>query len=109
VQGRVFAVRRTIAWSTQIVAPLLAAPLADNVFKPAMSQGGVLAWIFGPLIGVGANHGIGVLISFLGLSAVLVSIAAFSSPALRNVERDLPDHAAESVPDAPAILNEPAD
>ena len=43
VQGRVFAVRRTIAWSAQIIAPLLAAPLADYVFKPAMSPGGALA------------------------------------------------------------------
>jgi hypothetical protein len=37
VQGRVFGVRRMIAWSAQIVGPLLAAPLADHVFKPAMA------------------------------------------------------------------------
>jgi MFS family permease len=109
VQGRVFGVRRTIAWSTQIVAPLLAAPLADNIFKPAMAPGGALARVFGPLIGVGANHGVGLLISFLGLSSVLISLAAFSSPYIRNVERDLPDHKAESVPEPAAILNEPVD
>jgi DHA3 family macrolide efflux protein-like MFS transporter len=34
VQGRVFAVRRTIAWSTQIFAPLLAAPLAAMSSSP---------------------------------------------------------------------------
>lgn len=109
VQGRVFAVRRTIAWSTAIVAPLLAAPLADNVFKPAMAPGGALARVFGPLIGVGSNHGIGLLISFLGLLLGLISLAAFSSPYIRNVERDLPDHVAEPVPDTVAILNEPVD
>ena len=109
VQGRVFAVRRTIAWSSQVVAPLLAAPLADNVFKPAMLPGGVLARIFGPLIGVGANHGIGLLISFLGLLAVIVSIVAFGSPYIRNLERDLPDHAAGLVSEAPVAVSEPTD
>jgi MFS transporter, DHA3 family, macrolide efflux protein len=109
VQGRVFAVRRTIAWSTQIVSPLLAAPLADNVFKPAMSQGGALAAIFGPLIGVGANRGIGLLISLLGLLTAVVTVAAFSSPHIRHVERDLADHATSPAPEADAVLTGPLD
>ena len=96
VQGRVFAVRRALAWSAQIVAPLLAAPLADYVFKPGMAPGGALAALLGPVVGVGANHGIGVLISCLGLLTGVVSLAAFLIPAIRNVERDVPDHAAAS-------------
>jgi hypothetical protein len=100
VQGRVFAVRRSIAWSSQIIAPLLAAPLADNVFKPAMSPGGALVSLVGPIIGVGANRGIGMLISVLGILSILISIAAFSSSNVRNVESDLPDHIAspEAIP-----------
>ena len=109
VQGRVFAVRRTIAWSSGIVAPLLAAPLADYVFKPAMSSGGVLASILGPFIGVGANHGIGLLISVLGLITMVVTIAAFASPSIRHVERDLPDHVTVPVPEAPVGLSELSD
>jgi len=91
VQGRVFAVRRTIAWSSGIIAPLLAAPLADYVFKPAMSTGGALAPTLGPLIGVGANRGVGLLISLLGMLSVFVSIAAFFVHQIRNVEIELPD------------------
>ena len=109
VQGRVFAVRRTIAWSTQIVAPLLAAPLADNVFKPAMSPGGVLASMLGPIIGVGANHGIGVLISVLGLLNIVVTLVAFASPSIRNVELDLPDHFTGTEAKAAQAAVEPAD
>ncbi len=110
VQGRVFAVRRTIAWSSQIVAPLLAAPLADYVFKPGMAEGGVLASLLGPVVGIGANHGIGVLISFLGLLSITVCVAAFFNRSIRNVEIDLPDHVVESAPDAPSGLNnQPAD
>ncbi len=92
VQGRVFAVRRAIAWSSQMVAPLLAAPLADYVFKPGMSAGGALAAIFGPIIGIGSNHGIGLLIGLLGLLTALVAILALFNPVIRNVEIDLPDH-----------------
>ena len=108
VQGRVFALRRTIAWSSQIVAPLLAAPLADYVFKPAMSEGGGLASILGPIVGVGANHGIGVLISFLGLLSVLVCVVGFSSRSIRNVETDLPDHVTTSTANESTTLSNQA-
>jgi MFS family permease len=94
VQGRVFAVRRTIAWSTQIFAPLLAAPLADYVFKPGIAAGGFLTPILGPIVGVGANHGVGLLISTLGFLSLVVCILAFFNPDIRNVEIDLPDHVA---------------
>jgi MFS family permease len=92
VQGRVFAMRRTIAWSSQLVAPLLAAPLADYVFRPAMAPGGALAPILGPIIGVGASRGVGLLISCLGLVTLVISLVAFMTPAIRNVDRDIPDH-----------------
>ena len=91
VQGRVFAVRRTIAWSAMMVAPLLAAPLADKIFKPAMTEGGALAALLGPIFGVGAGRGVGVLITLVGLLTVLVSVGAFFVPRIRNVEIDLPD------------------
>jgi DHA3 family macrolide efflux protein-like MFS transporter len=100
VQGRVFAVRRTIAWSSGLVAPLLAAPLADYVFKPGMAEGGALASVLGPIVGVGANHGVGVLISVLGLLSIGVSVLAFSNHSIRNVETDLPDHAAVAATEA---------
>ena len=91
VQGRVFAVRRTIAWSAGILAPLLAAPLADSVFKPAMAEGGFLAPFLGPLFGVGAGRGVGVLIALVGLLTAIVSIIALLTPLVRRVELDLPD------------------
>lgn len=101
VQGRVFAVRRAIAWSSQMIAPLLAAPLADFVFKPGMAEGGALAAIFGPLIGVGANHGVGLLISFLGLLSAGVGVISFFNPYITRVEIDLPDHLPDQAPAAP--------
>jgi MFS family permease len=102
VQGRVFAIRRMIAWSSGLIAPLLAAPLADYVFKPGMTEGGALATLLGPLIGVGANHGVGVLISVLGLLSVVVCVLAFFNRSIRNVEIDLPDHVAAAATEVAA-------
>ncbi len=98
VQGRVFAVRRSIALSSQIISPLLAAMLADKVFKPAMAAGGWLVPALGPLFGVGASRGIGVLIILAGLLNLLVTAYFFGNARIRNVESDLPDHIAEPAP-----------
>lgn len=100
VQGRVFAIRRMIAQSSGLIAPLFAAPLVDYVFKPGMTAGGALASILGPIFGVGANHGVGVLMTVLGLLSVGVGVAAFLNRHIRNVEIDLPDHVADAIPEA---------
>jgi MFS family permease len=91
VQGKVFAVRRAIAWSAGIIAPLLASPLVDTFFKPGMAEGGLLAPVLGPLFGFGSSRGIGVLISLLGALSALTAVIAFIDPQIRHVERDLPD------------------
>jgi DHA3 family macrolide efflux protein-like MFS transporter len=92
VQGRVFAFRRTIAMSCSILSPLLAAPLADYVFKPSMTPGGLLVPLLGPLFGIGASRGVGVLISLVGLLSAGAAIIALLTPLIRRVELDLPDH-----------------
>jgi hypothetical protein len=92
LQGRVFAFRRTIAMSAGLLAPLLAAPLTDYLFKPAMAPGGALAPILGPIFGVAASRGVGVMFSLVGLGIVIASLIALSIPRLRSVEADLPDH-----------------
>jgi DHA3 family macrolide efflux protein-like MFS transporter len=103
VQGRVFSVRRMVAWSSQIIAPLFAVPLADYIFRPAMSAGGALAPIIGPLIGVGANRGVALLIGVLALVNLAVVGTSFGSRSLRNVELDLPDHVAAPVASAAPV------
>ena len=100
LQGRVFAIRRAIAWSASIISPLLAAPLADYLFKPAMAAGGMLAPLLGPIFGVGASRGIGVMFSLVGLLTVVAALVGAYVPLLRRVELDLPDHdtVAQSAP-----------
>lgn len=91
VQGRVFAVRRMIAWSTTPLAFLIAGPLADRIFKPLLLEGGALAKSVGVFIGVGAGRGTGLMFILIGMMCILVSLAGYLNPRVRNVELELRD------------------
>ena len=91
VQGRVFAVRRMIAWSSLPLAYLAAGPLADQVFEPLLVEGGALANSVGRIIGTGQGRGIGMLYLILGIISLLATAAGFLYPRLRRVEIELPD------------------
>lgn len=92
VQGRVFAVRRLIAQITAPLATAVAGPLADNVFEPAMHPDGVLAPIFGWLVGTGTGAGMGLMFVITGLIGMVVGFGGYLFPAIRNAEDLLPDH-----------------
>ena len=94
IQGRVFSVRRLIAQITAPIAMLLAGPLADFVFEPAMTSGGVLTPLFGGIVGTGPGAGMAVMFLLSGLFGVLVAVGGYSFPTIRNVESILPDHEA---------------
>jgi len=52
VQGRVFSVRRMIAWSSLPLAYILAGPLADRFFEPLFAVDGALARKAGLILGL---------------------------------------------------------
>jgi len=91
IQGRVFAVRRMVAMSALPVAYLLAGPLADRVFEPALAPGGALAATVGAVIGVGDGRGVGFLFMLLGMFVLIALVVGFAYPRLRRVEEELPD------------------
>lgn len=92
LQGRVFSARRMIAWIVMPIATLLAGPLADKVFEPAMRPGGVLVPIFARITGTGSGAGMAVLYLLSATAASAVTLAGFLVPRLRNLEKLLPDH-----------------
>jgi hypothetical protein len=96
VQGRVFALMRMIAGSSLPLAYLVAGPLADRVFEPLMTTGGLLAGSIGQLIGVGPGRGIGLMFITLGALTILVTLVAYQYPRLRLLEEELPDLIADS-------------
>jgi hypothetical protein len=91
VQGRVFAVRRMIAWSTTPIAFLVAGPLADQLFEPLMAADGPLASTVGQILGTGDGRGTGLLFVVLGLLCTTFSILAYLHPRVRLVEDELAD------------------
>ena len=91
LQGRVFAVRRTIAMGVIPLANLAAGPLADRVLEPAMVPGGALTPWLGPIFGTGPGAGIKVLFALCGLALALLGPAAWTFSLVREAERRLPD------------------
>lgn len=98
VQGRVFAVRRMIAWASLPLAYLTAGPLADHVFEPLLADGGLLASSIGQVIGVGVGRGIGLIYILLGWMMLLAVLVAYLYPRLRLVEIELPDFLGDKAP-----------
>ena len=91
VQGRVFAVRRMIAWSMMPLAYIVAGPLADRLFRPLLVDGGALAGSVGQLIGVGPGRGTGFMFIVVGAISIIVAALGYLNPHVRNVEDELPD------------------
>lgn len=92
LQGRVFSVRRVIAWVTTPLASLIAIPLADKILGPAMEEGGAMVPLLEPLVGSGAGAGISVIWVATGLLTAVVAVVAYLFPVIRNAEDLLPDH-----------------
>lgn len=92
VQGRVFSVRRLIAWAVIPLANLLVIPLTDGWLEPAMRAGGGLVEQFAWLVGSGPGAGIALLFVFTGVASALVGLSGYLFPVIRRAESLLPDH-----------------
>ncbi|WP_437896086.1 MFS transporter [Sorangium sp. So ce124] len=99
IQGRVFAARWMIGWSSFPIAFAVAGPLAEGVFEPLVAAGGPLSATVGRLIGTGPGRGVALLAIVMGLVSALVALAGLFCPRLLRVEDELPD----AIPDEPAL------
>jgi MFS family permease len=94
VQGRVFAIRRTIILAAPPLAYALAGPLADHLFEPLLRSGGALAANMGRVIGVGPGRGIALIFLLMGILLAAATLAGQLAPRLRQVEDELPEASA---------------
>ncbi|HVO36934.1 MAG TPA: MFS transporter [Candidatus Acidoferrum sp.] len=95
VQGRVFSARLLIAQISVPVSMLLAGPLADRVFEPAMMPNGHLSSIVGWLVGTGPGAGMLLMFVITGILGVLVGLGGYGIRVVRDAEKILPDHDAK--------------
>ncbi|MEM6252532.1 MAG: MFS transporter [Cyanobacteria bacterium P01_D01_bin.156] len=91
IQGKVLAADTLIGLVVGAIAPLMAGPMADYIFEPAMTSDGWLAPVFGSWFGTGPGSGIALM---YGISAILmmsVGLLGYGFATLRDVEQLIPD------------------
>ncbi|MGN9810003.1 MFS transporter [Micromonospora sp. BQ11] len=99
VQGRVFAIRRLLAWSADPIAFAVAGPLAEYVGTPLVD--GPLAGSAGRLTGSGTGGGIAMVFLLAGVLLLGVVAATCVPRSVRRLEQDLPDADAQEEPARP--------
>jgi MFS family permease len=92
VQGRVFSIRRLIAWFVTPLAMLIAGPLADFVMEPAIQAGGSFANAVYPLVGDSPGAGMSFIFILGGIGGLLVAVWGYTTPTVRDIERIMPDY-----------------
>ncbi|MEM9165370.1 MAG: MFS transporter, partial [Cyanobacteria bacterium P01_F01_bin.4] len=74
IQGRVFAANLLVVQGVSAIAILLAGPLADRVFEPAMQSSTAIAHWLAPIFGRGIGAGFSILYVLCALSMLLVGV-----------------------------------
>ena len=88
-QGRVFATRGLIATMGVPISQLLAGPLAEYWAEPFMEDAtGLLELLFGS----GPGAGMALIIFVVGVGGVIIGLAGYLFPTVREVETMMPDH-----------------
>lgn len=105
LQGRVFATLGQIASMLVPFAYLLAGPLADQVFEPAVQTE---AWAaLAPFFGSETGAGMGLQIFIYGLLSLIPAVIMYAIPSIRRMEALLPDYVDEPEEDDEAAATEP--
>ena len=89
--GRVVGLRNFCLGLAQSIMLMVAGPLADGVFEPAMQEGGFLVPYFADIYGVGQGRGIAVMISILGCIMTFLVICAFMVKRIRKIDTLIED------------------
>ncbi len=87
MQGRVFAVRNAIQYSTIPVGIILGGCLADYVFEPFMDSKSELAGTLGKIVGNGAGSGMAAMFLCTGVCGFLVSLASCFNREIRKLDQ----------------------
>lgn len=87
MQGRVFAVRNSIQYSTIPFGILLGGFLADYVFEPFMKSDCLLSDYLGAIVGNSDGSGMAVMFLITGICGFLISFFAYKIPDIRMLDK----------------------
>ncbi len=86
MQGRVFAVRNAIQYSTIPVGIILGGFLADYVFEPFMGSGNGIAGMLAKIVGNGAGSGMAAMFLCTGICGFAVSTASCFNREIKKLD-----------------------
>lgn len=86
IQGRVFASRYLIAQITTLIGAVIAGPLADRFFEPAMTSPGIVSDLFGGIFGNDVGAGIALEYTMFAVCGLVWVAIGYAIPLLRNIE-----------------------
>lgn len=86
MQGRVFAVRNSIQFSTIPFGILLGGFLADYVFEPFMKADNFLSNALNIIVGVGEGSGMAVMFLCTGISGFIISVLSYRSKEIQKLK-----------------------
>lgn len=86
VQGRIFAVRNAIQFSTIPIAIILGGILADKVLEPFMESGNIFAGYLRMLVGQGSGSGMAVMFLCTGILGFVTSICWYRNREIRALD-----------------------
>lgn len=89
IQGRILAMRSLMRQSVSAIAYLIAGPLADYIFEPAMQPGGILSPFFSPIFGSEKGAGIALLYVMSSVGLLLLGFWGFQLKPLKTVEKEV--------------------
>ncbi|MEL6929353.1 MAG: MFS transporter [Cyanobacteria bacterium J06600_6] len=87
LQGRVLSADHLVGLIVSAASTLIAGPLADYVFEPAMQPGGALAGIFGSIFGTGDGSGMALLYVITAAWMMSIGIGGYFFSTLLQAER----------------------
>ncbi|MEL6441487.1 MAG: MFS transporter [Cyanobacteria bacterium J06621_8] len=87
LQGRVLSADHLIGLLVSATSTLVAGPLADYVFEPAMQPGGALSGILGGVLGTGNGSGIALFYLITAIWMAAAGIGGYFFPVLLQAEK----------------------
>jgi MFS family permease len=86
IQGKVFAAQSLALQMVSAIAVLLAGPLADRIFEPAMRSEHFIVRSLGTIFGTSAGSGIAFLYVLCAVCMLLVGCVGYAVPSLRELD-----------------------